>query len=159
LECRVYAEDPERGFLPGAGRIQVYREPAGPGVRVDSGVTEGLVVPVEYDPLLAKVIVWAEDRPAALERMDRALSQFVILGLPTNLAFLRAVIRHPAFRAGDLSTHFLQEHQLDYASPAPAPELLAAAALTLARPAGSSGGARRREAPSPWRDTGAWRLG
>ncbi|MCC2672008.1 MAG: acetyl-CoA carboxylase biotin carboxylase subunit, partial [Armatimonadetes bacterium] len=62
LECRVYAEDPERGFLPGAGRIQVYREPAGPGVRVDSGVTEGLVVPVEYDPLLAKVIVWAEDR-------------------------------------------------------------------------------------------------
>jgi hypothetical protein len=102
LECRIYAEDPERGFLPGAGTIQVYREPSGPGIRVDSGVSEGSEVSVHYDSMLAKLLVRAETRDLALERMDWALSRFVILGLPTNLEFLRALLRHPAFRAGDL---------------------------------------------------------
>jgi 3-methylcrotonyl-CoA carboxylase alpha subunit len=160
LECRVYAEDPERSFLPGSGELQVYREPAGPGVRVDSGVTEGDVVSVYYDPLLAKVIVWAEDRPAALARMDRALAEFVILGIPTNLQFLRAIIRHPAFQAGDLSTHFLQEHSIEATAPAATPELIAAAALTLnAKGSATARPTRSPERPSPWRDGGSWRLG
>ena len=159
LECRVYAEDPERGFLPGSGALQVYREPSGPGVRVDSGVVEGSVIPVYYDPLLAKVIVWAEDRTAALARMDRALAEFVILGVPTNLQFLRAILRHPAFQSGDLSTHFLQEHSIEAKSPPPTPEVLAAAALTGPMPSKAVPAMRPLEHPSPWRDGGDWRLG
>ncbi|MGV3719604.1 MAG: 3-methylcrotonyl-CoA carboxylase, partial [Actinomycetota bacterium] len=160
VECRIYAEDPERGFLPGSGVIQVYREPSGPGIRVDSGVSEGTAISVHYDSLLAKLVVWAESRDAALERLDWALSQFVVLGTPTNLSFLRALIRHPAFRSGDLSTHFLQEHTVDSSAPAATPEVLAAAALSL-RP-GASRRPRQdcpatRERPSPWLEAGAWR--
>jgi len=160
LECRLYAEDPERGFMPGSGVLQVYRPPSGPGIRVDSGVREGAEITVHYDPLLAKLVVWGEDRRAALERMEWALSHFVILGVPTNLPFLLAVVRHPAFRAGDLHTQFLQEHAVT-GEAAPPPEALLAAALSVgaapSRP--SPENARPCERPSPWRDAGGWRLG
>jgi acetyl/propionyl-CoA carboxylase alpha subunit len=163
LECRVYAEDPGRNFLPCTGVLHVYREPGGPGVRVDSGVEQGSEVTVHYDPLLAKLIVWAEDRAAAVARMERALSEFVILGVRTNLPFLRRVLRQPAFRRGELHTHFLEEHPVAAAPEALPVEVLAAAALALgrapgggARPAGDGRGARPL---SPWREGGAWRAG
>ena len=109
IECRVYAEDPVREFLPQAGRLLVYREPAGPGIRVDSGVVEGDVVPVEYDPLIAKVIVHAETRDAAIARTMAALRRFAILGVRTNVPFLLRLLDDPEFRAGRLHTQSIDD--------------------------------------------------
>jgi acetyl-CoA carboxylase biotin carboxylase subunit len=110
IECRVYAEDPANGFLPQAGPLLLYREPAAPGVRIDSGVFEGSVVSVNYDPLLAKVTSGAESRPAAIARAVSALRAFPILGIRTNLPFLIRVLEHPDFAAGHLHTGFIDEH-------------------------------------------------
>jgi acetyl-CoA carboxylase biotin carboxylase subunit len=107
IECRVYAEDPAQGFLPQAGRILLYREPKGPGIRIDSGIVEGSDVSVYYDPMLAKVIVWGETRQAAIARAEQALRHFHILGIRTNIAFLLAVLRHPRFAAGQVDTGFI----------------------------------------------------
>ncbi len=119
IECRVYAEDPEAGFLPSAGTILGLRPPAGPGVRDDSGVYEGWTVPLEYDPLLSKLVVWAESRPSALARMRRALSEYRVLGVRTTLPFFERVLRHPGFLAGEFDTSFVEtalagtEHERD----------------------------------------------
>jgi acetyl/propionyl-CoA carboxylase alpha subunit len=107
IECRIYAEDPAQDFLPQAGTLLMYREPAGPGVRVDAGVVEGGEVSVFYDPLLAKLIVSAETRSAAIERMLAALRQYIVLGIRTNIPFLMAIVDHPRFRSGDVDTGFL----------------------------------------------------
>ncbi len=107
IEARVYAEDPAQGFIPQAGRITSYREPKMPGLRIDSGIAEGSDVPVYYDPLLAKVIAWAETRDLAITRLSTALGQFVIEGIRTNIPFVRQILEHPAFRAGDVDTGFL----------------------------------------------------
>src|SRR5262249_38090556 len=105
---RIYAEDPDHGFLPFPGRIERLSEPAGPGVRVDSGVYEGWTVPLEYDPLLAKLAVWAETREQAIERMDRALAEYLVAGIRTNVAFFREILADGEFREGQLSTAFLE---------------------------------------------------
>ncbi len=110
MECRIYAEDPDQGFLPQTGMIERYREPAGPGIRVDSGVGEGTEVSVSFDPLLAKLICWAEDRKSCAERMRRALEEMVVLGTRTNIAYLRRVITHPQFLEGVYSTSFVERH-------------------------------------------------
>ena len=99
IEFRLNAEDPARGFLPGPGTVEVFEPPTGAGIRVDSGVRSGSVVPGEYDSLLAKLIVHGEDRPQALRRAAAALAEMRIEGLPTVLPFHRAVVRHPAFTA------------------------------------------------------------
>jgi acetyl-CoA carboxylase biotin carboxylase subunit len=109
IECRVYAEDPARDFLPQAGRLVLYREPARPGVRIDAGVEEGSDVPVHYDPLLAKVTAWGETRDLALARARATLSEFPILGIRTNLPFLVRLLDHPAVRAGTVDTWFLDQ--------------------------------------------------
>jgi acetyl/propionyl-CoA carboxylase alpha subunit len=109
IEARVYAEDPSNGFLPQAGRIQLHREPHMPGVRVDSGVTEGETVSVHFDPLLSKVIASAETRKLAVERLIAALRDYPILGIRTNIPFLLKVLDHPRFRAGAMDTGFLDE--------------------------------------------------
>jgi acetyl/propionyl-CoA carboxylase alpha subunit len=107
IECRIYAEDPAQDFLPQAGRLLMYREPAGPGVRVDSGVIEGGEVSVFYDPLLAKLIVSGETRASAIARARAALGQYIVLGIHTNISFLTAVLQHPEFVAGKVHTGFL----------------------------------------------------
>jgi acetyl/propionyl-CoA carboxylase alpha subunit len=107
IEARVYAEDPERGFIPQAGRITEYREPKMRGLRIDSGVRQRSDVPVHYDPLLAKVIASAETRDLAIARLSAALDQFVIEGITTNIPFVRRILDHPAFRAGTVDTGFL----------------------------------------------------
>jgi acetyl-CoA carboxylase biotin carboxylase subunit len=107
IECRVYAEDPAAGFLPSPGRIVALRVPAGPGVRDDSGVYEGWEVPVHYDPLISKLIVWAANRTEAIRRMRRALSEYKVLGIETTLPFFERALRHPAFEAGDIDTSFV----------------------------------------------------
>jgi acetyl-CoA/propionyl-CoA carboxylase biotin carboxyl carrier protein len=101
IECRINAEDPRQGFLPAPGTIGAYREPAGPGVRVDSGVTEGSEIVGLYDPLVAKLVVWDSDRDRARRRMLRALDEYVIEGVTTLLGFHRALLEHPCFVAGD----------------------------------------------------------
>jgi acetyl-CoA carboxylase biotin carboxylase subunit len=107
IECRVYAEDPAANFMPQAGTLLRYSEPDGPGIRVDAGYAEGLDVPVYYDPMLAKLIVWAETRDAAIARAMAALQQFVVLGIRTNIPFLLTVLQHPRFKSADIDTRFL----------------------------------------------------
>ena len=107
IEARVYAEDPERGFLPQAGRLLLYREPRHPGIRIDSGVVEGNEISVHYDPLLAKVIATAETRDAATRRLVQALKDFPILGIRTNIPFLIRILEHPRFGDGTMDTEFL----------------------------------------------------
>jgi acetyl/propionyl-CoA carboxylase alpha subunit len=109
IECRIYAEDPLRGFAPSPGRINLYVRPAGPGVRVDSGVIADSVVPLEYDPMLAKLIVWAPDRPAAVERLRRALSEYQISGVATTLSLFRTLVEMDSFRSADFHTGFLDQ--------------------------------------------------
>jgi acetyl-CoA carboxylase, biotin carboxylase subunit len=108
IECRVYAEDPDNNFYPANGWITGLREPTGPGVRVDSGVRSGLEVSLHYDPMLAKLIVWAENRPAALERLRCALHEYLLLGLKTDLPVHRFVVSHPDFIAGRFDVGFLE---------------------------------------------------
>src|SRR5439155_22450697 len=104
IAARISAEDPPHGFLPQAGRLLLYREPRLPGVRVDSGVTEGGEVSIYYDPMIAKVIATAETRDLPLARLTAALRAFPVLGLRTNIPFLPRVLEHPRFRKGAVDT-------------------------------------------------------
>src|SRR4029077_12092019 len=110
IEARVYAEDPAARFLPSAGPILALHEPLGPGIRVDSAIAAGGVVPVEYDPLLSKISTWGPSRADAGARLLAAPADTVVLGPTTNLAFLQDVLAHPAFRSGQTHTAFLAEH-------------------------------------------------
>jgi len=109
IQCRLYAEDPANQYFPSPGRIDRLRMPAGPGIRLDNGVYEGWTVPMEYDPLLAKLCVWAQDRPMAIARMERALRETEILGIANNVGFFRQLLRDERFRSGALHTGFLNE--------------------------------------------------
>ena len=110
IECRIYAEDPAGNFLPSPGRILFLQEPKGPGVRLDSGIYGGWDVPIYYDPILAKLIVWAEDRELACRRMEAALDEYAVLGIHTTIGFLKDVIRHFEFRAGRTNTAFIPKY-------------------------------------------------
>lgn len=107
LECRIYAEDAENDFLPAPGKIIRLRTPAGPGVRDDSGIFEGWEVPIYYDPLLAKLVVWGRTRTEAIDRMRRALDEYVIDGIRTTIPFYRAVVRDGAFQHGMIDTGYI----------------------------------------------------
>jgi acetyl-CoA carboxylase biotin carboxylase subunit len=111
IECRVYAEDPDNQFLPSPGKITFLEQPSGPGVRLDSGVYQGWTVPLDYDPMLAKMAVWAPSRELAIERMRRALREFVVCGIRTNIAWFDEILSHPDFRSGALSTAFLDRFE------------------------------------------------
>ncbi|HLH63559.1 MAG TPA: acetyl-CoA carboxylase biotin carboxylase subunit [Ktedonobacteraceae bacterium] len=109
IESRISAEDPENRFLPATGTVLELQEPAGPGVRVDSGLYKGLQVPLFYDPLLSKLIVWGRDRAQAIARLRRALDEYRIMGVRTTLPFARWLMDNPRFQAGDMSTDFIAE--------------------------------------------------
>jgi acetyl/propionyl-CoA carboxylase alpha subunit len=162
LECRVCAEDPADGFRASPGPILVLDEPAGPWIRVDSGIREGWQVPAVYDSLLAKVIVWDRTRAGAVARMQQALGRFVILGCGTNLEFLRAVIAHEAFRRAETTTDFLERHFTGW-QPDPSPRALAvAAAIAVTQPgpaAPSAAGPGDLVAWDPWESASGWRIG
>jgi acetyl-CoA/propionyl-CoA carboxylase biotin carboxyl carrier protein len=156
IEARVYAEDPTRGFLPTGGRVLQVFEPSGDGVRVDSSLRAGTLVGSDYDPMLSKVIAHGTDRDEALTKLDRALSRTAILGVQTNIEFLRFLLADKRVRAGDLDTALLDERLADFA-PVPAPDdVLAAAGLyrqfALALRA-------RRFAGNPWAAPTGWRAG
>ncbi len=110
IECRINAEDPERGFMPSPGTVRFYHAPGGIGVRVDSALYTGCVVPPYYDSMLAKLIVHAEDRQSAIEKALAALDEFRIDGINTNVAYLKEILDHPKFREGELSTNFIDRH-------------------------------------------------
>jgi len=112
FECRIYAEDADNNFLPSVGKLERYAEPTGPGVRVDSGVDQGFEVSIYYDPQLAKLITWGDDRETARRRMIRALDEYRISGVKHSIPALKQVIEHPEFVKGNLSTHFIKDHNL-----------------------------------------------
>jgi acetyl-CoA carboxylase biotin carboxylase subunit len=161
IECRVYAEDPSMNFLPSPGKILQLREPSGPGVRLDSGVYPGWTVPMEYDPLLAKLAVWAEDRPSAIARLERAIHEYSVVGVKTNLSFFRRLLADPEFAAGRLHTGFIGEYFARQQPGANPKELLELAAYTAALHIVSrqSGAARTvAQEPSRWRAIGLQEL-
>jgi acetyl-CoA carboxylase biotin carboxylase subunit len=141
IECRIVAEDPRHNFVPSVGTIAFAREPAGPGVRVESALYDGFEVSSYYDALVAKVTAWGRDREEAIRRMKRALSEFKIVGVETNLQFHVQVMDNPYFRSGQIDTEFLAKHFDPHYEPPPDAEdaaLIAAALLTHLR-----GGAMR----------------
>lgn len=161
VECRIYAEDAFHGFLPQVGRVEMLETPGGNGIRDDSSLYEGAVVSEFYDPLLAKLCCWAENREKALKKMDWALSRYRILGVTTNIDFLRRVVSHPQFIAGEYDTHFLDRHAEDFKTgdeEIPM-EALAAAAIFAESGLSSVSGANGDEAdhPGPWSSGGGWR--
>lgn len=165
IEGRIYAEDPARGFLPSSGKILFYQEPRGPGVRVDSGVYAGWDVPIYYDPILAKLIVWGENREIACRRMVAALKDYVILGIATTIPFLRELISHPEFMAGQTNTNFIPRYFADWSEKVKEIDLrrlaqAAAAFMEINRkPAYRAEGVSRPVRTSPWQILGRWRIG
>lgn len=107
IECRIYAEDPDNNYFPSPGRIAAVLEPSGPGIRLDSGIYEGWTVPNEYDPLLAKLIAYGEDRPQVISRLLQALSEYFVGGIKSNIVLFRRILSDPDFRAGRLDTSYL----------------------------------------------------
>lgn len=112
IECRINAEDPLNDFTPSPGRIKRYRSPGGPGIRVDSGVYAGFVIPPYYDSLISKVVAQGRNRKEAIARMERALYEYIITGVKTNINFHIAVLRNERFRRGDINTHFIKEENI-----------------------------------------------
>ena len=158
LECRIYAEDPENQFFPSPGKITALRVPSGPGIRLDSGVYPGWTVPIDYDPLLAKLAVWADTREQAIARMLRALDEFSISGIKTNIAFFRRILRDPEFRAGNLHTGFISEffHRQPEAVPACSTQEHVAMLVALQAPADTQ--PVLIDPPSRWRREGRGQL-
>ena len=113
IEFRIYAEDPDNNFFPSPGRITRLISPSGPGIRRDSGMYEGWVVPLDYDPLLAKLIAYGENRPQVINRLRRALVEYFIGGIKTNLSLFRRILLHPDFQAGRVDTGFLDRLLLE----------------------------------------------
>jgi acetyl-CoA carboxylase biotin carboxylase subunit len=161
IECRITSEDPRRGFLPSTGRIEHLEVPGGPGVRWDGGITHGTTVGLHYDPLLAKLIVHAPTRAAAIERMARALDELVVNGVETSVPFHRRVMDEPDFRAGRLSIRYVEEHPelTGGASDPRVVEAVAVAAALLEEEARArGGGAAPRDGRLDDRRLSAWRM-
>jgi 3-methylcrotonyl-CoA carboxylase alpha subunit len=164
IEVRLYAEDPQKGFLPQTGRLEhLVFPPEGAFVRVDTGVRSGDAISIHYDPMIAKLIVWADDRPSAVRRLRTALSQTQVVGLGANTEFLFTIASHPAFLAADLDTRFIERHQTDLL-PEPAPagdDVLAFAALGVLLDRSARAGTRAAASGdpySPWAGNDGWRL-
>ena len=157
IEARLYAEDPDRDFLPSGGRILALREPRSEGVRIDSSLSEGEDVGTIYDPMLSKIIAWGDDRSSALARLDRALAQTVVLGLRTNTTFLRALLRDPDVLDGRLDTELVERelHRLT-SKPPPTDAYVAVALIRLLGRWPSGPIANRWDAPDGWRFGGTY---
>ena len=168
IEARVYAEDPARDFLPSVGALTHLRQPREvPGrVRVDTGVTQGDQITPNYDPMIAKLIVWGEDRPAAVRQMAAALAEYEVVGVTTNLGLLRAIAAHPAYATGELDTGFIARHATNLMTAAPETDdsdaaIWAAAALTVVndqRVAIKAAAEATGDPWSPWAEVDAWRM-
>jgi acetyl-CoA carboxylase biotin carboxylase subunit len=175
IECRVYAEDPANGFLPSTGRLLQFIEPRGPGIRVDSGFRVGDTVTHFYDPLLAKLVVYAEDRAAAIQKMQAALREFIVHGVVTNIDFMQQVLAHEDFKNGKVTTRWVEQN-LDSGSIAVAPwrhllpifreqapglQIIAAALadLTIVNHQSEIGNRSEPDPYSPWKAASGFRIG
>ncbi len=157
VECRIYAEDPDTGFMPSPGPLRGLRVPHGPGVRDDSGVYEGAEVPIYYDPMISKLITWAEDRPGALARMKRALAEYEVRGIRTTIPFFRWILEDEDFRAARFDTTFIDRKLgARNGEPLGPPDdehaVVAAVAVAMRQATGTAAptGAARAELPSRW---------
>ena len=162
IECRIYAEDPDNNFLPSPGRIQQLRVPAGPGIRDDSGATAGLDVPIFYDPMISKLVAWAEDRPLAVARMRRALREYLVTGIRTTLPFFTWLLAQPEFVEGRFHTTYLDEvlkarNGKSFVELTPEVEDIAAIAAALQAALSPSSLTNGGGVPGPPRTAGAWR--
>jgi acetyl/propionyl-CoA carboxylase alpha subunit len=161
IECRITAEDPFNNFLPSTGKIAKYNEPTGPGVRLETGLYEGMEVSLFYDPLIAKLVVWGETRAAAIVRMRRALSEFQIMGVSTSIPFHQRIMESTNFMGGHIDTNFVQDKMVMEPGGDPERERIAAivsalltderrqTALTIPPTNGSHGSGWRKQG---WRD-------
>ena len=156
IQFRINAEDPTTQFSPSPGKLQYYASPGGPHVRVDSACYAGYFIPPYYDSMIAKLIVFGEDRTAAIERLQQALEHCVVFGVTTNIPLLHTISKHPAFRQGDTYTDFLENHAL------PAPEALQSLSYEIVQAATLyeiQGQNLARQADSnPWQSLGPWRM-
>lgn len=160
IEVRLYAEDPQQGFLPSTGTVAQFSEPTGPGIRVDSGIAAGDEISQFYDPMIAKLVVFGENRAAAIARLVSALARTVVFGVTTNLSLLQAIAEHPAYSEGQTYTSFLEEHGLlepgeSASAPAGLADALYAAALVELTGQAETCGPRER---NPWHTLGPWRM-
>lgn len=160
IEVRLYAEDPDQNFLPSTGTIEQFSAPSGPGIRVDSGIATDDEITQFYDPMIAKLIVFGEDRAAASARLRNALAQTVVFGVTTNLALLQAIAEHPAYNEGQTYTSFLEEYGLLVPGARTQAESNLTDALTAAALVELTGQPeiRERHERNPWRTLGPWRM-
>jgi len=163
IECRIYAEDPENNFLPSAGKIIFMKEPTGPGIRHDCGVFSGYEVSVYYDPILSKLVAWAPGREICCHRMASALENFPILGIKTDIEFLRDVVIHPEFIAGNTYTDFIPKNMADWKHSSGDgvidQALIAATIFSKSNQKNSGVSAKSQKSTSPWLETGSWQIG
>lgn len=164
IECRIYAEDAGNNFMPSIGKILLYREPTGPGVRVDSGVRQDSEIGIDYDPIMAKLIVWGEDREMAIARMVKALKEYKILGLKHSIKYLADIVAHEKYKTGETYTDFLDKNFADWSDDGEDNLELALAAAAVvnangSRKAGFGNEQQAVRAYNPWLSMGPWRLG
>lgn len=162
IECRIYAEDAENGFLPSVGQLKKVEEPNGPNIRVDSGILSNLNISPYYDPMLSKLIVYAENREDSINKMIWALSNYVILGITSNISFLKKVIEHHEFKKGNITTHFIDNYFKDWTITKKGLPIDAILALAVHDSMHSKKEevVRYKEADphSPWKHVGRWRV-
>jgi acetyl/propionyl-CoA carboxylase alpha subunit len=163
IECRIYAEDPSNGFLPSTGKLEKVEAPIGPNIRDDSGIYTGMKITPYYDPLLAKLVTYAEKRKECIKKMIWALSHYVVLGVTTNIAFLKKVIKHDEFKNGNITTHFIDNYFKDWivAKDGLPIDAIIALAVYDSMHRKSQEIVRYKEADphSPWKHVGRWRVG
>jgi acetyl-CoA carboxylase biotin carboxylase subunit len=162
IECRVYAEDPENNFLPSAGKILYMKEPSGPGVRHDCGVYSGSEVSVYYDPILSKLITWAPNREICCQRMSAALNDFPILGIKTDIEFLRDVVSNPEFKKGNTFTNFIPTYMPNWTPRTDdniiEKSLITASLFSSNQKMATGFSSEQTEMPSPWLTLGDWEI-
>ena len=163
IECRIYAEDPRNGFLPSVGTLEKIEVPTGPNIRDDSGICTGMKITPYYDPLLAKLVVSAENREESIQKMIWALSHYVVMGVTTNISFLKKVLEHEEFRKGNITTHFIDNYFKDWTTAKkglPVDAIIALAVYDLMHRR-THEVVRYKEADphSPWKHVGRWRVG
>ncbi len=164
IECRIYAEDGEKNFLPSSGKILLFRQPLGPGVRYDAGVYQGAEVPVFYDPIMAKLIVWGKDREEARKRMILALKDNVVLGVKTSINFMIRTLEHPEFIKGNTFTNFIETNMTDenHGFTDEIVDMAFAGAAVHSKNNAKNGNGevfvQQGVMPSPWQSLGNWEI-
>lgn len=164
IECRIYAEDADNNFLPSTGKVLFYREPSGPGIRVDSGIDMGSEITIDYDPIMSKLIVHAPDRATAISKMIDALNNYKIIGVKTPRQYMSEILSHKEFTSGNVSTSFIEKHMSQRSNNYKQLNEMAAAAASAvslvkstARLSQSANGTSA--IPSPWQTLGHWSVG